>query len=353
MTSTLHLKKILIFNPAFLGDTVLTTPLIRAVKNIFPNSHITFSTRPEHITLYEDINLIDALLPYDKRGRFRGLRGTILFSKVIKAQNFDLIINLHRSFRSSLLFLLSKPKFLIGFKSAKLSFLFTKSIYRDPLLHEVERNLSLLQLIVDNYSLGEAKIIAGAPFTRIDQSLLNKINSYSSKISRNGKTIGIAIGSVWTTKRYPAEYYAKLAESLYILGYNIALFGSFSDSDDYNIFFKYYRYPYIDYLYKLDIRELPTFIASVDLFICNDSGPLHIAVSVGKIVVAIFGSTVPAQGFYPYDSISHVVEEKSLSCRPCSSHGRMICPKAHFKCMRDINYKIIKNIIIKILSENK
>ncbi len=340
-------NNILIFNPAFLGDAVLTTPLIKAIKKLYPSASITFTTRPEYAELFTDIDIIDTILPFDKYGKFKGGFGTLKFAKILRKKKFDLIINLHRYIRSTLLLKLAKPKCLIGFKSASLSFLFDKSVYRDKEIHEVHRNLSILEGLTEEYSLASAIDLGGKVITRFDRTLFSKIKLYQSTISPNKKIIGLAIGSVWKTKRYPPEMFAKLASSLYLSNYTIVLFGSSVDKESYNEFFKYYKYPYVDYLYKIDIKDLSTFIASVDILVSNDSGPIHIASSTITTIIDIYGATVPQQGFYPYSDNSYIVENLSIPCRPCGAHGGNKCPKKHFKCMNDIDYNEIKAIIDK------
>ena len=341
-------NNILIFNPAFLGDAVLSTPLIKAVKKLYPSALITFTTRPEYAELFTDIDIIDTVLPFDKYGKYKGFFGTLRFAKILREKKFDLIINLHRYTRSTFLLKLAKPKFLLGFKSASFSFLFDGSVYRDKLLHEVQRNLSTLEPLVEDYTLASVIELGGKVITRFDRSLFSKIKLYQSTISPNKKLIGLAIGSVWKTKRYPPEQFAELATLLYLSNYTIVLFGSSADKKSYDEFIKYYKYPYIDYLYKIDIKDLSTFIASVDILISNDSGPVHIASSTITTIIDIFGATVPQQGFSPYTDNSYIVENLDLTCRPCGAHGGNKCPKKHFKCMNDIDYNEIKAIIDKI-----
>ncbi len=341
-------NNILIFNPAFLGDAVLSTPLIKAVKKLYPSASITFTTRPEYAELFTDIDIIDTVLPFDKYGKYKGIFGTLKFAKILKEKKFDLIINLHRYMRSTLLLKLAKPKYLVGFKVASLSFLFDKSVFRDKELHEVHRNLSILEPLVEDYTLASAIELAGKVITRFDRALFSKIKLYQSTISPNKKIIGLAIGSVWKTKRYPPELFAELATLLYLSNYTIVLFGSSTDKEAYDKFFKYYKHPYIDYLYKIDIKDLSTFIASVDILISNDSGPVHIASSTITTIIDIFGATVPQQGFSPYTNSSYIVENLDLKCRPCGAHGGNKCPLKHFRCMNDIDYNEIKTIIDKI-----
>lgn len=336
MTPIKNYENILIFNPSFIGDSVLTTPLIRAVKKIFSNSKVTFCVRPESSSLFQNIDIIDNVLIYDKRGKDKGIKGLIRFSKIITENNFDLVINLHKSIRSTSLFMLSKCGFVVGFSSAVLSFTFNKRVKRNMAIHEVERNLMTLSPLVNDFSLSKAKEIGGSLTCYIDKDIAEKTKDYFSSVSKGKKVVGINVGSVWATKRYPAKYFAEVASILSSKGYDIALYGASSDKDAIDQFNKYYNGSYYDFAYKTSLKELSAFLQPLSLLITNDSGPMHIAICAKVPCVAIFGATVKELGFFPYDEKSVVVEDLSVTCRPCGKHGGNSCPKGHFNCMNNI-----------------
>ena len=85
--------------------------------------------------------------------------------------------------------------------------------------------------------------------------------------------------------------------------------------------------------------------------ICNDSGLMHAACAVKVPVIAIFGSTVKEFGFTPYRSKNLILENKSLTCRPCSHIGKSSCPKGHFKCMKEITPQSVHNSLIRFLDQ--
>ena len=87
--------------------------------------------------------------------------------------------------------------------------------------------------------------------------------------------------------------------------------------------------------FDLTLRQMASVLASCQAVLTNDSGPMHLATAVGTPVVALFGPTVEAFGFFPLGE-RNVVLERVLPCRPCSLHGTEKCPEGHFKCMREI-----------------
>ena len=99
-----------------------------------------------------------------------------------------------------------------------------------------------------------------------------------------------------------------------------------------------------------DLINLAVNMKNCKAVVCNDSGLMHTALAVGSRVVAIFGSTVKELGFYPYKGDNLVLENNSLSCRPCSHIGLEKCPKEHFKCMNEIKPKIVFKQMLSFLS---
>ncbi len=342
-------KNILVYNPAFLGDTIITTPLIKALHVLYPDADISFCVRPEHAALFQGIKYIKNVIVFDKRNSQKGFSGLMRFAKDLSSFQFDLIINLHLSLRSTTLFSFIKNAYIIGFSSAVMSYLFNARVEKKQELCEVERNLMMLSALCDDFSLEEAKSLGGGLDTYVDESLYNKTKLYFNTSTNNKKIVGVAPGSVWATKRYPVEYFIKVCESLYNSGYAIALFGGNDDVEALNFFAENFKYPYFDFAQKTSLKELPAILKAVDLLLVNDSGAMHIAVSVNTPCVAIFGPTVKSLGFFPYDDKSIVVENNSLSCRPCGKHGGNTCPKGHFKCMKDIEPVQVINAALSIL----
>ncbi len=343
-------KNILIFNPSFLGDTVLTTPLIKAVKKLYPNARISFCVRDRQAELFNGLPFIDNVITYDKRGADKGISGLLNFSNKLKNYNFDLVINVHKSIRSSVL-LLRLGADIVGFKQAVLSSLFKHTVSRDMELHEVLRNLMLIKPLVDTFDIDDVIKLAGSLSCYIDDELYNNTKYYYSTVTKQKKVIAIAPGSVWATKRYPAEYYVEVANKLVDMGYDIALFGSKEDRQSLDEFKSLFTGDYYDYAEKTSLSDLPAFLANSSALICNDSGTMHIAVACNVPCVSIFGATTTYLGFAPYDDKSVVVENTSLDCRPCGKHGGKTCPQKHFKCMLDVKPSKVVDAVVTILGD--
>ncbi len=341
-------KKILVFNPSFLGDSVLTTPLLKAVKHYYKNSEIFFCVRPEYAELFEGLPYLKEVIKFDKRNSFKGLKGIFAFKKLLKNYNFNLIISAHKSFRSTLAVNLSGAETTVGFKESKLSFLYNYKITRDMSIHEVQRNLMLLSPLIDKFNRESVFEIGGNPETYLDKQVYFEIKDDLIKKSENMKLAGICPASVWKTKMWPAEKYSELINSLYEKGIKSVIFGAKNERRIIENVIENVKVPFINFN-RYSLKELTAGIKSVDVVVANDSGPVHIAVSQNIPVVAIFGPTVKSLGFYPYSKKSKVVENENLNCRPCGLHGGNNCPEKHFKCMLDIGVSQVLNSLPEVI----
>jgi len=332
------LHRILIFNPSFIGDSILTTPLVNALSEIYPGVKIYFCVRPESADLFRCLENVEEVITFDKRADYKGLTGLWKFAYKLRRYHFDTIITPHKSFRSLLTLKLSGCKNIIGFKQSSLSFLLDKKSDRDMKLHEVERNLSLLSKIWDEFTLEKARNSGGSPRVCEDRGYEKKVGIFLNTLRKeNKKIIGVAPASVWNTKMWPVENYATIIEKMYFKGvYSLVI----SSPKEYGVIEELKEeccVPFLDFAGKTSLTELVSVIDNLDLLICNDSSPMHIAAALETPLVALFGPTTESLGFFPYGrGKSEVVEIKDLYCRPCALHGGRSCPEKHFRCMGDI-----------------
>jgi heptosyltransferase-2 len=317
--------KILIFNPSFLGDSVLTTPLIQAVKNKYPEAAISFCVRPEYVSLFAGLDEIAEVIPFDKRRNYSGLGGIFRFAKELERRGFDMVLSPHKSFRTNLTLFLAKIPVRVGFVESAFSALLTSSCARYMDMHEVQRNLTLYETAFSEYPAKYPLKVA------VDGQAKDKFAELGENL------VGIAPGSVWATKMWPAERFAEVADALKDMGYTPVIIGSPDDVPAAEKLVQTAKYQHINMCGKTSLRELPALISNFKLMVTNDSGPMHIAVATGVRCIAIFGPTVKELGFTPYDEVSRVAEVEGLVCRPCGLHGSKKCPKKHFRCMLEIS----------------
>jgi len=164
------------------------------------------------------------------------------------------------------------------------------------------------------------------------------------------KYIGFCPGAKHFTKRWLPEYFIELGNELAKFGYTVVLFGGKAEkelcaklADKIN--------GSINLQNENDLFRIAADMKLCKLIISNDSGLMHTAASVGAPVAAIFGSTVREFGFEPYGAKNLILENKLLSCRPCSHIGKSSCPKGHFNCMKEIKPQFVLKSVVNFLAE--
>ncbi len=321
-------KRILIVQTAFIGDVILTLPLLQEVKTHFPDAEVDFIAIPSSKNILENNPLIDNLYIYDKRQRDKGIAPYLRLIKRLRGRRYDLALVPHRSIRSAGLVYAAKIPRRIGFDKSSGRFLFNTLLPYPRNVHEINRNLRLLTpLGID----AEKKVFPEMHFSREDETAVQHWLA-EKKLGGDQKCIAFAPGSVWATKRWLPEHFAGLAERLTKKGFHIILIGSAQDRETTAKIAADNSHVH-DAAGQFTLRQSALLIKQCRALVTNDSSPLHLAVSVRTPVIAIFGATIPAFGFYPYGENDRVVEIDGLSCRPCGIHGGNSCPIKTFDCM--------------------
>lgn len=333
-TETLGKKinKIGIFQTSFIGDSVLTTPLIKKTKKLFPDTQIVVITRPQTEDIFKPLPEVSEVILNDKRG-WNKIAGVWKTARAIKKSGIDILLVPHRSFRSALIAWLSGVKVRIGFTSSEGWFFYTKTVPFNWMIHDAERNLSLLQGIAKEQFGGEKLSMSFTPSAEENVARLLKDFNLEGK-----KLVGIHAGSAWPTKCWPMEYFVELISKLQTeLGVQVVLVGGGKqDTDLGEKICQLAKGHAASLCGKTSLADLMALMKHLSLFITNDSGPMHIATAFDVPTLAIFGPTTRELGFFPYGQGHRVMEVKELPCRPCALHGGNKCPLGHFKCMKDI-----------------
>jgi len=317
-------RRVLVIQTAFLGDIVLTIPLLRALKKYNPEAEVYLLTTPTGKELLKGQDIVDKIIVYDKKDTEKGISALINKIRFIRTLNIDTVISPHRSIRSGLIALMSGAHIRIGYRLFYLIPFYNIRIKRNKNIHEIDRIVSLLDVF-------------GIRLSNEERYPLLK----TGKITRQGRLIGIAPGSNWYTKQWTQQGYAELIKLLHKDGYSIVLIGNDSDKNTADKIKAMAGVGVNDMVGKTDIKELVELLSSIMLLVTNDNGAMQVAQAVNTPIVAIFGPTVPEQGFAPIRPNTIVVENKGLYCRPCSPHGPMECPEGHFLCMKSITPEVV------------
>lgn len=323
----------LVIQTAFIGDVILTTPLLRLAGGLPDVSWLGAVVTPTGAALLRGQGIVDDIVEYDKRGHDRGLRGLFRAATGLRRLDVDAALVPHRSFRSALLATLARAPERVGFAASGGRAFLTRALPYERGAHEAERIAGLVTGIGGRVPEGRLPLELGVP-PRGDEEL-DRILSAERLEARAGLVV-VAPGSRWRTKRWPPERFAEVASVLareFALG--IVLSGDESDTTAAREVGRRISSPLADLSGRLSIAAWVALIARARLLISNDSAAAHVAAAVGTPVVAVFGPTVPAQGFAPYSERSRVAEA-DLDCRPCGRHGGGRCPLGTLACMLDV-----------------
>lgn len=223
---------------------------------------------------------------------------------------------------------------------------------------EVLRQQSLLAPLDPNIRaqldlLKESK----APFQEIPQWSSMKLDCYKEPsrqvewskqfgLPQDKKIVCLAPGSVWPTKQWGIAKYKQLAKDLIQKNIEVVLVGSAAEVPLANEIAQ--DCPQVhNYVGRTSLVQLAQVIALCDVIVSNDSGAMHMASLVGTPSVSIFGPTVLEFGYQPWNSLSVVLENKTLQCRPCSSHGGKVCPIGTHECMTSIEVAMVQKTLMK------
>ena len=307
---------------SFLGDVVLTTPLVTALHRRLRPRRLAVLVRPDAVPLVLGHPDVDEVLVDDKRGGDRGLAGLARLARRLRAERFDLAVSPHRSLRTALVLAAAGIPRRVGFASSRGAWLFHERVRRDPGRHDVERNLALLEPFGGP---GERP----APFVPVSPEAAARAAALVPP--GDGPLVGLAPGSVWRTKRWTEEGFAALARDLVAGGARCVLVGAPDDAGTAAAIARAAAVPLTNLAGRTDLATLVAVVDRMNLLVANDSAPMHVAAARDVPVVAVFCATTPALGYGPYARRALVVES-DLACRPCARHGGRHCPRGTEDC---------------------
>ncbi|MBS1903174.1 MAG: glycosyltransferase family 9 protein [Bacteroidetes bacterium] len=322
------MKRALVMQPAFIGDAICSVALANTLATIDPEFEISYLVRPESASLLSYAPNIHRVFAFDKYGEDSGIKGIEAKAAELNSVGFDVVFCLHRSRRTIELVKRLNVPMKVGIVPSPV---FTHVIPAEKTDDAPTSAARLARTLSSNAD------ITALPTLRLPSTLLPP---EFSQLPR--PIIGIAPGSVWKTKRWPARHVASLIQLLSSRAGSIVLIGQKTDVDSEIINpVSTYDVKLISYLSKLSLEASAAVISHLDVLVSNDSAPVHIAVAVGTPVVDVLGPTVKEFGFAPRPASGIVAECEGLWCRPCASHGSNECPIHTFDCMNKIDPAVV------------
>jgi lipopolysaccharide heptosyltransferase II len=322
----LNPTKILLVQTAFIGDVIIITPLIRAIKGLYPNALLDVMVIPQTSNVLENNPHINNVIHFDKRKN--KIISYIKTLTKLRKEKYNAVFTPHSSMTTAFLIYFARIPARVGFDRWKAKKYLTHKVPHLKDQHKTKKNLELLKPFTDKLFSIQTELFPSKP---MQEKAIKLMSDFSKNENR---TIAFAPGSVWFTKRWPIEHYIDLANKLLNDNYNIVLIGSKDEKEICNQIGEHKNL--INLSGELSLLESAAIIDKCDLMICNDSGALHIANAMQIDVFAFFGPTVQRIGYYPFRD-SDFVFELEMECRPCGSHGGASCPLKHHECMKLIS----------------
>lgn len=308
------MKKILIINVNWLGDVLLSTASIRAVKKAFPESYLACMVPSRCVEVLKDNPNLDEIIVFDEKATHKGLIAKIKFIKELKKKRFDIVFLFHRSFTRALMVFLAGIPERVGYFTKKRGRLLTKKIA--PPEEEMHR-LNYYLNIVESYGIKSDGryyefFISGNDREYID-SQLKKL-----AIEKNDFVVVINPGGNWQPKRWPKEKFAELSDRLINeLGAKIIISGSDKDITLADEISALMNTKPIILAGKTNLKQLGALMETADLVISADSGPMHIAAAMGTDLITLFGPT-KASLTGPLGKGRIITIQKEIGCKiPC------------------------------------
>ena len=326
--------KFLIVRFSSIGDIVLTTPVIRCLKQQVPDAEIHFLVKEAFREVVEHNPYIDKLHVLAHSWE--------LMIEELKLENYDYIIDLHNNVKTLRLKNELKVKSFSFYKLNIQKYILTAlKVNLLPKVHIVERYLKTVASFgVKNDGEGLDHFISSREETKRDDIPASHYAGY----------IACVIGAAHGTKRWPVHKWKEFCKTM---DHPVILLGGKTDAEAAREIASVDDVKVYNACGKFSINESADLVRKAKLIISNDTGLMHIAAAYKKPLISLWGNTVPSFGMYPYygerflagrqKKIYDIIQVNKLWCRPCSKIGYDKCPLGHFKCMEKIEVQTVLN----------
>ncbi|MFN8414736.1 MAG: glycosyltransferase family 9 protein [Cytophagaceae bacterium] len=309
--------KILVLRFSSIGDIVLTTPVVRCLKQQIPNAEVHVATKAAFANIWENNPYVDKIFKLEK--------STSALIKQLKEEQYDEVIDLHNNLRTyRIAWALDKPVKRFNKLNIRKWIRVNWKWKILPKTHIVDRYLDTVKhLKVKNDHKGLDYFLAEKDIVSITEKFPEAFHS---------KYVAIALGAQHATKRIPEE---KMIEIIGKIPYAVMLLGGKDDKDFGDTLVKKFpdRKDIINTAGQFSLNQSASLVQQCYYLVTPDTGLMHIGAAFKKRIIAVWGNTIPGFGMEPYLTEHVNWEVKNLYCRPCSKIGHNKCPKGHFRCM--------------------
>ena len=329
-------KRLLIRSTNWIGDAVMTTPAVRAIRANFPAAHIGMLAKPWVAPVFDHSPHVDEVIVYEAGGRHAGIGGTIRLAKDLRRYRFDAAILLQNAIEAALIAFMAGIPIRIGFDSDSRRALLTHPVRRSPAVRAIHQTGYYLEM------LAGAGLVKGSPHLELhlnpaDRRRVGRMLE-ARGIGPGRRLIGLNPSATYgPAKQWFPERYAALGDRLQReLGATILIFGGPQDRELGDTITARMATPAVDLSGRTSLGEAMALIGRCHAFVTNDSGLMHVAAALNVPQVAIFGST-NSTTTSPFSPTSRIVRVP-IDCSPCM---QPVCPLGHMNCMRFVTVEMV------------
>ncbi len=324
----------LVVQTAYLGNVVLTTPLLAVLAE--RHGPVDVVAQPVSAQVLSDHPAVREVIPYDKRGADRGWRGAQRFARGLRARRYARAYLADRSWRAGLIVYAARIPARTGFSGSPAERLYSSKVERPGHGHESVRIAML------------AGVPVGAPLPPLALGLgaadRDAACAWLAERGIPGEFVAVAPGSVWPARRWPhfAELGARITRPIVVIG------GPTDAAAGAEVVAAAPERAWSS-AGAVGPRVAAALIERALALVTNDSASLHLAGAVGTPVVALLGPTVPRFGVGPLGPLDLVVGRDDLLCRPCAQPGPAVCPLDHHRCLRELSVDTVAEALASVI----
>jgi lipopolysaccharide heptosyltransferase II len=334
-------KRIVVIDWSMIGDLVMLSPAIRAIRQRYPTAHLAVLGQAVSLTSFKQHPDVNQLIPYDRsKGDydFANFRDAVM---ALRRERFDLAFIFHNSFGSALMARLGWVKQRVGYRHEWRDLLLTRRFrIPDRRQHLIETKLDLLRM----YGIPATDVHEEVHINR-GQAVEWLKEKLGPNLGRRRPIVGVSLGATKDYKRWSAASVNAFINLFPVNSCDIVFLGGPQDRELFSGVYSYNN-TVVDLVGQTTLEELTWVLDKIDLYVGPDSGPVHLAVGLGKPVVALFGPTDPARcGPYQYEKA--IVVRAERICPSCDAkHGKHIR-----QCLHSIEHEEIYTASLELLGK--
>jgi heptosyltransferase-2 len=335
--------RIVIWKLSALGDVVLSTPSLRAIRRQFPKAAIALAVGRTAYEVVARCPYLDEVIIYDRRGKDRGWWGQCAFVNRLRRQGFDLSIDLQNSRQTHLMAWWAGISVRIGY-DRKFGWLLNRSV---RLPRVVLAPIAHQQYLLRNAGIGTNGEALELWPSAVEEQAVDRLLGPVSP-GGSGQLVGLHPGGSgrWKTKRWDLQRWARLCDELARRNIRVVITGGIEERDLAEALAQQITSKPLMAVGRTSVLELACLIRRCDVFVAQDSAPLHLAAAVGTPIVALYGPTDPARHLPPH--FAGQVIKKDVFCSPCYS---TYCRTITHACMKRIDGEEVLAVVLGLLAD--